>query len=180
MRDRKLAIRYARALLETLPDEREARSAEAFLSALAEVIGRSQELRDVLQNPAVPRSSRKALLVQLAVAHDAPRQVRNFLGVVVDHGRAGDLAAMSEAFREAREEAAGIVPVILETAAPLSAGLVDRARAVLEKLTGHKVRLRVDVRSAHIGGAVAHIGSRVYDGSLRNQLAMLRRRMAME
>jgi F-type H+-transporting ATPase subunit delta len=179
MRDRKLATRYARALLATL-DAKQAENAEAFLTALSDAIERSRDLRDVLLNPAVSRSARTAVLVSLAKNHGAPDLVASFMRVVVDHGRASNLPEIARAFNEAREELAGVVPVRLETAAPISKDLQDKARTMLEKLTGKKVRLQFGVDPAHIGGAIARIGSKVYDGSLRTQLDILRRRMAAE
>ena len=179
MRDRKLATRYARALLATLDDE-QSKIAEAFLTALADAFDRSPELRDVLLNPSVSRSARTAILVELAEGHHAPDRVATFMRVVVDHGRARNLPEIAEAFSQAREQQAGIVSVKMETAVPLSADLKDKAQTILEKLTGKKVRMQFGVDPSQIGGAVARIGSKVYDGSLRTQLDILRRRMAAE
>jgi F-type H+-transporting ATPase subunit delta len=106
--------------------------------------------------------------------------VASFLAVVAGHGRAAALPAIAEAFRAAKDEALGIVPATLITAAPLPADLVARAHAVLEKLTARKVRLTCEVEPALLGGAVTRIGSTVYDGSLSTQLGALRRRMAGE
>jgi len=47
-------------------------------------------------------------------------------------------------------------------------------------MTGRKVRLTAQIEPELIGGAVTRIGSEVYDGSLRTQLAQLRRRMMQE
>ena len=46
--------------------------------------------------------------------------------------------------------------------------------------SGKKISLTCDVQPALIGGAVARIGSMVYDGSLRTQLNRLRKKMAEE
>ena len=180
MKDRKLASRYARALLPTLTDPKQAERAEEFLNALATAIDESRDLRDVLLNPAVPRSARRSVLEGLAKSHGAPDQVASFLRVVVDHGRAGNLPEIAQAFAEARAEQAGIVAVTLETASPLSDALKQKAQSTLEKLTGRKVRMKFGVDPAHVGGAIARIGSKVYDGSLKTQLDILRRRMAAE
>jgi len=179
MRDRKLATRYARALLATL-DAGQAQNVDAFLAALSQAITTSRDLRDVLLNPGIPRAARTAVLVALAKQHDMPAEVGSFMRVVVAHGRAGNLPEIATAFGEAREEAAGIVPVELQTAAPLPQDLQNRARSILEKLTGKQVRLRFRVDPSRLGGAVAKIGSKVYDGSLRTQLDILRRRMTAE
>ena len=179
MRDRKLATRYSRALLATL-DAEQSETAETFLTALADAFDRSSELRDVLLNPSVSRSARTAVLVDLAERNQAPDQVASFMRVVVDHGRARNLPEIAEAFSEAREQQAGIVAVKIETAVPMSTELKDKAQTILEKLTGKKVRMQFGVDPSQIGGAVARIGSQVYDGSLRTQLDILRRRMAAE
>ena len=179
MRDRKLATRYARALLATLEAD-QAENVDAFLSALAHAIATSRDLRDVLLNPAVPRAARINVLVTLAKQHAMPAEVGSFMRVVVNHGRARNLTEIAVAFGEAREESVGIVPVELQTAAPLPQDLQNRARSILERLTGKKVRLQFRVDPARLGGAVARIGWKVYDGSLRTQLDILRRRMAAE
>ena len=50
----------------------------------------------------------------------------------------------------------------------------------LERLTGKRIRMRVSLDPSLIGGAVARIGSTVYDGSVRGQLAAIRRRLSAE
>ena len=114
MKDRKLATRYARALLASLPDPQAAEVADSFLDALAKAMEQSSDLRDVLLNPAVPSSGRKAVLTGLAKKHRVPEQVKTFLCVVADNGRTGQLPTMAQVFSEVREEAMGIVPVTME------------------------------------------------------------------
>jgi len=50
----------------------------------------------------------------------------------------------------------------------------------LERLTGKRIRMRYTVDGSLIGGVVARIGSTVYDGSVRGQLATLERRLSLE
>ena len=180
MKNRKLASRYARALLDSLPEPRALEAADGFLTALAAAMEQSRELRDILLDPAVPRSSRKAVLRSLAEQHDVPPRLKNFLDVIVDHGRTPELPVIARVFHEAREQELGIVPASITTAAPLQDDLKRRAGQALEKLTSRKVSLTYEVEPALIGGAITQIGSKVYDGSLRTQLARLRQSMAEE
>jgi len=180
MTDRKLAVRYARALLSALPDPKSAVQADEFLTALAEAAARSGELRDVLYNPAVPGAGRKRVLLALAEGAGAPRFVRNFMGVLADHGRAAALPSIALAFRELREEAMGLVRATVTVAVPMTPETRERARAALETMTGKKVEIAVGTDPALLGGAVTRIGSTVFDGSLRTQLSSLRRRLAGE
>jgi F-type H+-transporting ATPase subunit delta len=50
----------------------------------------------------------------------------------------------------------------------------------LSQLTGKQIRMRFAVDESLIGGAVARIGSTVYDGSVRGQLQTLGRRLSTE
>jgi len=109
MKDRKLATRYARALFTALPDPHAREAADAFLSALGRAIASSPELELLFLNPAVPRRTKKAVLAKLAQGSGAGKAVASFLAVVVDHGRAGQIPAIAQAFHSVREEAEGIV-----------------------------------------------------------------------
>lgn len=180
MKDRKLASRYAGALLSVLPDVQQAERTDQFLTALAETFQSSAEFRGVMLDPAFPRSSRKAILTTLAREHALPVLVSNFLQTLVDNNRMAALPSIAVVYHELREEALGIVPAEITTATPLEETMRTRAQAALEKMTGQKVRLSCRVEPDLLGGAVTKIGSKVYDGSLRSQLSELRRRMAQE
>lgn len=180
MTDRKLAARYARALLGTLPDSGRAAAADAFLSALADQITSTHELRDVLLNPAYPRSARKRALEELASAHGVASEVGRFLGILLDNGRLLLLPTIAIAFRREREAATGVVEATITTAQPLTPDLRQKAETSIARLTGRRVRLEEQVDGSLLGGAVTRVGSMVYDGSLKTQLARLRRRMSQE
>ncbi len=180
MRDRKLATRYARALLASLADEVVAEKADSFLSALRTALEESADLRGLLNDPAVPRPTRKAVLRALADQNGMPLQVGNFLATVVDHNRTSALPAIAEVLHEEREARIGVVPAEITTAWPLTDELKARTLATLEKMTGRKVRLTAKVEPELIGGAITRIGSEIHDGSLRAQLARLRDRMMQE
>jgi len=180
MRDRKLASRYAGALLSVLPDPAQAKATDDFLAALRDAMQESGEFRDVMLNPGFPHSLRKGVLRELSQRHGMPGLVSNFMETLVDNNRVTALPVIAKAFHEAREEAMGVVPAELTSAKPLEAPLRERAQAALEKLTGRKVRLDCRVEPDLLGGAVTKIGSKIYDGSLRSHLIELRRRMGQE
>jgi F-type H+-transporting ATPase subunit delta len=180
MKDRKLATRYARALLGALPDAPTQDLVDTFLAALAASMRTNAEFRAFLLNPANPASAKKAVLEQLATARGVPPRVATFLAMVVDHGRLTNLASIADVFHVEREVAQGSVSATLTTAAPVTPELTARAAAALERLAGRKVNLKSEVDPALLGGAIAKVGSMVYDGSLKTQLARLRRTMGEE
>lgn len=180
MKDRKLASRYARALLSAVPDPRVREQIDAFLAALAKTLGESARLRTAMLDPAVPRPKRKEILHSLVARQQLPATLDNFFATLVDNNRMVALPSIAAVFHELREQAMGIVPAELTTATPLSEEMKDRARRAMEKMTGKQVRLTCAVEPALVGGAVTRIGSMVYDGSLRHQLGTLKRKMAQE
>jgi F-type H+-transporting ATPase subunit delta len=177
MRDRKLATRYARALLGALPDASSQDQADSFLSALAASMRGNPELRGFLLNPASPTSAKKSLLERLCASRDVPARVATFLAMILDHGRVGNLASIAEVFHAEREAAQGTISATLTTATPMTPELAARATAALERLAGRKVNLETRIDPALLGGAVATVGSMIYDGSVKTQLARLRRTM---
>ncbi len=180
MKDRKLAVRYARALFAAYPEADQNEAISRFLINLGKSIGESRELRDRLLDPAVARSKRTEVLTGLARKAGLPKGVSNFLDTLVNNNRVAALPAIAAVFEEMREEALGIAPAEITTAAPLTDDQRRRAESAVRKLTGRNVRLTCKVEPSMIGGAVTRIGSTVYDGSLRTQLEQLRRAMAEE
>ena len=58
MRDRKVAARYARALLAALPDDQQAEEIDEFLAALGKGMEDSDDFRALMLDPAVPNGVR--------------------------------------------------------------------------------------------------------------------------
>jgi F-type H+-transporting ATPase subunit delta len=180
MKDRKLATRYARALLSALPDPARSEAAGSFLSSLGAAMRESPEFRSLMLDPAFPASARKSALLDLARHARQSETTANFLTTLVDNGRCAALPSIAEVFLEERERMLGIVPAELVTASPVSDQQRQRVARALETMTGSSVRLTCSLDSSLLGGAVTRVGSMVYDGSLRTQLNDLRRKMSQE
>jgi F-type H+-transporting ATPase subunit delta len=177
MKDRKLATRYAKALLAALPAAGDQDLAGAFLTALAASVESNPDLNAFFLDPATPSAAKKALLAQLAEARGIPERVKSFVNLLVDNRRLADLPSIAQVFHREREAGQGQVSATLTSATPLVPELAARAVTALEKLSGRKVNLTVAVDPSLLGGAITQIGSMVYDGSLKTQLARLRSTM---
>ncbi len=180
MFDKKVAKRYARALLAALRNPQDSENADQLLTALSTALTQSRELRSLFLNPAVSSVAKTKALVALARQAGGSPLVERFLKLVVDNRRIPALPSIAAVFHAERESALGIVPATVTTAAPLSEDMVAKLRSGLERLTGRQVRLNREIDPAILGGAITKIGSTVYDGSLRTQLTDLRRSMVQE
>jgi F-type H+-transporting ATPase subunit delta len=180
MKDRKLATRYARALIGALPDAGLQDRAGAFLDGLGDSIEGDAALRAFLFDPAVSTPKKVEALRAVVRVQGAPELLGSFLETVAAHGRLANLPSIAEVFRDERERSQGVVSATMTAAAPVPADLRARVQAALEKLSGKKVNLEIDVDPSLLGGAVSKIGSMVYDGSIKTQLARLRARLGEE
>jgi F-type H+-transporting ATPase subunit delta len=180
MRDRKLATRYARALLGALADPAEQDLADEFLSALASSMKTNAELRSFLLDPASAAAAKTSLLETLCATRRVPDRVKTFLAMIVENGRLASLPSIAEVFHLERESGQGMVSATLTAAVAFPPELEARAAKALEKLAGRKVNLTIEIDPGLLGGVVAQVGSMVYDGSLKTQLARLRRTMGEE
>jgi F-type H+-transporting ATPase subunit delta len=67
-----------------------------------------------------------------------------------------------------------IVRAEVVTAIPLPADRISALQVGLARTTGRQVQLETRVDPSIVGGAVARIGSTVYDGSVTRQLERLK------
>ena len=139
----------------------------------------SHDLRSVLASPAIPVARKRSIIKDLAGRLGLSRVVRNFVLVLSDHRRAAALAQMVAAFELLIDERLGFVRAEVKSAFELDPGQRNVLSEQLGKLAGAPVRLRFAVDPDLIGGATAKIGSKVYDGSVRGQLADMRVRLAL-
>jgi F-type H+-transporting ATPase subunit delta len=72
------------------------------------------------------------------------------------------------------DERLGRVKATVTSAAPLDEAAQERLRRRLCDVAGKQVYLELRQDPAILGGVVTQIGSRVYDGSVKTQLARLR------
>ena len=188
MKNQKLATRYARALLDALPSAEHQNHADRLLSTLAEAMAKDPDVKDALLDPAISREQKATMLGAiidrvggtpgLTDAVTFTGRLKNFMDVILEHGRAAAIPTIAEVFHKLKQEAQKIVAATVTTSEPLDHGLRERTEETLRRVTGRQVNVHYDIDPTLIGGMITRIGSTVYDGSLRSQLSRLKREMA--
>ena len=145
------------------------------LSDLAQAISETPELRTVLRNPQLEPGAKAGILADLAGDEDV--LFRNFLQVVAEKGRAGELQEMAEEFDRlvAREERR--LTVELVTARELTDAEAREILGQIEQAAGRKVEATRSVDPDLIGGFVLRAGSYRADASVRGRLERLRQEL---
>lgn len=175
-----IARRYATAFADAATLRENVAAARAQFDSFAEAYAGSPDLRHFLESPAVDREAKQAVLEKLAAKMGLSETVRNFIYVLVDHRRTGVLADIRAALESELNEREGIVEAHVTSARALSEAEKRELVEAIERLTRRRVEVRFGADAALVGGAVVKIGSTIYDGSVREQLARLRAALESE
>jgi F-type H+-transporting ATPase subunit delta len=174
------SLQYANALADIALAQNAADAVSKQLADFGAVYSESAELRNFLASPAVERAAKHGVVEKLIARLGASKILRNFLFVIADHRRTHALPEIIVAFQEVVRRRQGITEAEIRSAVELSgAQKADFAQAI-ERLTGKRVETKYSLEPGLLGGAVVRIGDTIYDGSLRNRLNELRRRLAGE
>jgi F-type H+-transporting ATPase subunit delta len=176
MTSRAAAARYARALFDVVLAERaDPRETARQLGELTGLIAGHDALLRALTHPAIPAAKKKAVLEEV-LAHTGQLQgpLSKILLLLAERDRLALLPDVSEAFGRRLMDHLQIVRAEVVTAVPLPADRVRALQQGLARSTGRQVQIETRVDPAIVGGAVARIGSTVYDGSVLRQLERLK------
>jgi F-type H+-transporting ATPase subunit delta len=175
-----VSARYARALVDvvTAPGSKtDPAQVLSQLRAVQDLIHGSTTLQNALNSPAVAPSRKRAVMRRLLDPMGVLVNVRNFVYVVIDHRRAHDFASIVDGFEILLDERLGFVAAEVRSATPLTPAQTTQLEVQVSRIAGKKAKLKFLSDPALIGGVVAHVGSTVYDGSVRGQLERLRTRL---
>jgi F-type H+-transporting ATPase subunit delta len=163
---------YARALFEAAQEAGRVDAVAVDLAALAGAMDDVPELRAFLRNPQIEPAGKADVLEQLTAGGD--ELVRNFVRLVAEKGRAGELAVISTELDALVAQAQNRLAVELTTAHELSDAEATSIVQAIEKASGRTVEATRSVDPSLIGGIVLQVGSHRADGSVRGRLERLR------
>lgn len=169
---------YARAFADVLIGSKldptrmleELRSAETLL-------GESDQLRCVMQNPSISGDRKRAVLDAIAQRLGMSRQARNFIAVLTDHRRLPLFADIRKQVEQELNDRLGFADAEVSSARDLSDAEKKLLEREITKLTGKRVRARYEQDVSLLGGAVVKVGSTIYDGSVKGQLQRIREQL---
>lgn len=166
--------RYARALLSLAKESGELNKVKTDMRELAEAWASSAELRQVFEDPKLSPETKRGVVSALAEKMGLAPVVGRTLKLLSDRRRMRALPDIASAFALLADDSAGVVRAEVATATALPEAYFEELTRVLEKATGRKITLVRKVDPTLIGGVVARVGDRVFDGSLKNRLHELK------
>lgn len=169
-----ISQRYAAALADVAFERKDAAKIRQDLSDLAQALAESSNLCNVLANPSVSIDAKKSVAAKITEKMGTHTEVRNFVFLLIDHGRTGIVHEIRQSFESEMNRRAGIVDALIASAHELSASEKSQLIQALERVTGKKVHAQYELNPELIGGTTVRIGSTIYNASVREQLDRLR------
>jgi len=145
------------------------------LADFAQAVEESPELRRVLRNPQIESSKKAEILADLA-GDDDPL-FKNFLMLVAEKGRAGEIEEIAREFERLMALEERRLTVELTTARELTDAEATAIVDQIEQAAGRKVEASRTVDPDLLGGIVLRAGSYRVDASVRGRLERLRQEL---
>ena len=172
-----VARRYATALADVVVTSGDADTIKSELAVFGQLVAGNADLSAAFTNPAIAHANKENLLAELIKRAKPSKMTANFLRVLLQNGRLGELTDINDRFAAVLDERRGIVPAEVISARELPDAERKEFEQTLEKLTGKDMQITFVVDPEIIGGAVTRIGSNVYDGSVKTKLENLRQEL---
>jgi F-type H+-transporting ATPase subunit delta len=170
-----IARNYAEALFALGEKSGQTAVHADLLDALAGVVETSPKVEAVLMSPRITKTRKSEILA--GALEGAPKEFILFIKAMVKRGRQGW-------FRETTTELNALLDLKLNriragvtTASPADAALKTQITKALERITEKEVIAHFETEPTLIGGVVVRMGGRVYDGSIRRRVTVLRRKL---
>jgi len=165
-----ISRRYAKALVAL---GAEAKMVEQFgeeLTRVASVFAEEDLLRLMMESPTFPLVKKTAILNEVTDTMKLSGGIKNFLGLLLEKDRLKYLSQIEGDYRKLADEMSGVLRARLKAASKLNNEQSAAIASALEKQTGKKIDITVEVDPSLIGGLQAEIAGQLFDGSIKTQL----------
>jgi F-type H+-transporting ATPase subunit delta len=163
---------YARALFDAAQEEKRLDVVHEQLGDFVAAIEAVPELRRVLENPELDSREKGEVLEEILGGAD--ELVSNFVRLVAEKGRAGELEEIYRELERLVADAQGRLTVELTTAYELSQDEAASITKKIEEASGRTVDATRKVDPQLIGGIVLQAGSLRVDASVLGRIERLR------
>ena len=175
---RRLATRYAQALVEIAVEKNSLEEVHADMTYWQAVCQASRDLVNMLRSPVIHGDKKLAILQKIGQGH-LGTFTGAFFALLTRKGRENDLPEIIDAFLEQYNVIKGIHTVRLTTATEVGEGVQQVLRDRLRTdLSLDKVELETAVNPALIGGFTLEFDGRMVDASIARDLREVRRQFA--
>jgi len=163
---------YAKALVELAEEKNKLEPVHADVDALGALMKGNAKLRELMYNPVVDASKKKAVVSKIAKEAGFQQYTINFLNLLVEKDRMALLDEIVESFEEQYCKLTDTQVAVLRSAVKLEQEQQFMIAKKLQELTGSKnIKVKPVIDASLIAGFIVEYGSRQIDLSVRGQIA---------
>jgi F-type H+-transporting ATPase subunit delta len=170
----KVAKRYAKALFSIGQEDRKVDEYARDLIAFTELYLQHHEFAGAISSRIFAQEDRKRVLKAVLDKSGFAGPVRNFISLLLDRERIGEVEGITKYYERLMDEASNIARAEVFVPRPLKTDALNRLEKSLGKMISKQVKLEVREDPSLIGGIMVKVGDLVLDGSMKAQLRGLR------
>jgi F-type H+-transporting ATPase subunit delta len=145
------------------------------LEGFFQILSSQEEVRNILGSSVYGTDERKLIIGDIGDKFGFDKLTVNFLNLAIELGKFKGLIKFEELFTRKIRKAAGRVKAEVITAVNPSEMDLQRVKEALDRLLEKDVEVRLKVDPEILGGVIARIEDKVFDGSIKTQLERIRR-----
>jgi len=169
-----LAKRYAKAIIDLAQEAGVTKEVGRDLERIAGLFTESHELANAFADPTIAQEAKEKILAEVLERGGVQELTMKFVHVVLQKDRILGIGQIASSYRDLSDQLENRIRARVVSAAQLNEQEENRIKGALSKISGKDVILELEVDDSLLGGVVAYMGSRVYDGSIKNQLTQIR------
>ncbi|MEO1009829.1 MAG: ATP synthase F1 subunit delta [Bacteroidota bacterium] len=173
MSDSRVAIRYAKAVLDLAMEQKATTVLEKDMRSVVQTVSDNQALRELLSSPVIKGAAKKEAL--LSIFSGAHTITEGLLDLLVTNKRIDLLNEVALKYIILNERLKGEDVAVVTTAVPLTKALEKKVLQQVSMLTGNTVTLENRIDGSIIGGFILRMGDLQYDASIANKLSNIKR-----
>ncbi|CAN5476689.1 F0F1 ATP synthase subunit delta [soil metagenome] len=173
-RTTEVGARYAQALFDLAFETGKLDAVRADLKSLKAAWTESADLRRLATSPVIAAEDQQKGLVAIAVKAKFETTTKNFLGLLAQNGRAGDLGAVITGFEALYAKHTGVVAAEVVSTLELTPAQLKTITSALTTALGKTPELTTRIDPSILGGVKVKVGSKLFDASLKTKLDQMK------
>jgi len=166
--------RYAKALVDLAVEEGSVDQMVQNLGKTVRMIVENRKLKNFLFNPVSKKENKQKLIDEVSAELKISGLLKKFLNLLARNDRLPQIEGIYRELVHFADQIGNRAEAEVMTPVALADEDKERLRSKLEGMTGKHIYLKLKEDPRLIGGIITRIGSVVYDGSIRSQMAKLK------
>jgi F-type H+-transporting ATPase subunit delta len=166
--------RYAKALIDLAAQEGIVDQIERNFGKTVQTIIQTRKLKNFFFNPVYKGEEKRKLLDMVIQEMAISGLLKKFLILLIEKDRIPEIEEIYKEYVRFSDQLNNRAEAEVTTAVALEEKDKNKLQSKLEQLTGKNIYLKAKQDPSLIGGVITRIGSVVYDGSIKAQMAKLK------